>query len=198
LRHCREERWTERIHHASATVLGRLGPAARDAVPTLIAAADDADAGVREAAVRALGRVGADATDAVARVAAAQVDPSASVRSAAAEALPALDRAWTDRTETATVIPVLVRRMTGQADAVCRAAREALVRVGPAAVGALSEALAAPDRVIREAAADVLGEIGAGARDAVPALTRAAEQDGSGWVREAAARAIGRITAPQP
>src|SRR3954465_7879732 len=47
------------------TLLGKIGPAARDAVPELARLLNDPDKGVRAAAASALGRIGPAARDAV-------------------------------------------------------------------------------------------------------------------------------------
>ncbi len=54
------------VRWLAADVLGRIGPAAEDAVPALVDTIDrDADENVKKAAVRALGQIGPDAEDAV-------------------------------------------------------------------------------------------------------------------------------------
>ena len=66
----------------------------------------------------------------------------------------------------------------------------ALGRIGRDAVPALITALQDDDNDVRRWAAEALGNIGAQARDAVPALTD------YGWAREAAANALALIQAP--
>ena len=67
-----------------------------------------------------------------------------------------------------------------------------LTLIGPAAVPALTEALAHRTWQVRAAAADALGEIGPAAAAAVPALT-AALKDKSREVREAAAQSLADV-----
>jgi HEAT repeat protein len=70
---------------AAATALGRIGPAAKDAVPRLADALTDGDAAVRAAAAEALGRIGPAALPAAAKLKeAARTDPAtaAAVRKA--------------------------------------------------------------------------------------------------------------------
>jgi HEAT repeat protein len=71
-------------------------------------------------------------------------------------------------------------------------AANALVRIGPAAVPALIEALKDKDRNVRRAAALALGKIGPATKDAVPALIEALK-DKESYVRSAAAWALGKI-----
>lgn len=56
-----------------------------------------------------------------------------------------------------------------------RSAKEALVLLGPEAVPTLGEALKDQKTEIRQAAAEVLGKMGADARDVIPMLASAAE-----------------------
>ena len=48
----------EGVRRSAAEALGRIGPAAAEAVPALITALGDADAEVRRSAAEALGRIG--------------------------------------------------------------------------------------------------------------------------------------------
>jgi hypothetical protein len=72
------------------------------------------------------------------------------------------------------------------------AAAEALGRIGAAAVPALVQTLQDPDPAVRLTAVEVLGRMGADARDAVPHLVRLLD-DPNLAVRKAAARTLGRI-----
>jgi len=72
------------------------------------------------------------------------------------------------------------------------AAAEALGRIGAAAVPALVESLQSPDATVRLKAVEVLGRMGADAKDAVPHLVRLLD-DPDLDVRKAAARTLGRI-----
>jgi HEAT repeat protein len=72
------------------------------------------------------------------------------------------------------------------------AAAEALGRIGAAAVPALVESLQNPDAAVRLKAIEVLGRMGADAKDAVPHLIRLLD-DPDLNVRKAAARTLGRI-----
>ncbi len=91
--------------------------------------------------------------------------PAAQERQAAAEALAKLGADARDAT------PALVEALPERDPAVAGRVREALARIGPAAAPALAEALAKPE--LRGGAALVLGDLGADAKPAVPALLRA-------------------------
>ena len=52
-----------RARRRAASILGLMGPAAKDAVPALAAALEDDDSTVRRCAARALGRIGATTHD---------------------------------------------------------------------------------------------------------------------------------------
>jgi HEAT repeat protein len=53
------------MREVAASALGRLGPAAQEAIPALIKLLEDPDPGIRRAAAAALRQVKAEATDAV-------------------------------------------------------------------------------------------------------------------------------------
>jgi len=72
------------------------------------------------------------------------------------------------------------------------AAAEALGRIGVAAVPSLVESLQSPNVAVRLKAVEVLGRMGADAKDAVPQLVRLLD-DSDPAVRKAAARTLGRI-----
>ena len=76
----------------AAGSLGQLGASAYPAVPALIEALADADAGVRRSAVQALGRVAPQADAAISALTAALADPDPGVRKDAAQALAALGK----------------------------------------------------------------------------------------------------------
>ena len=67
--------------------LGKIGPAAKSAVPALIERANDERSPVREAAIQALGEIGLDARSAVPVLRAALKDKDATIRAAAVDAL---------------------------------------------------------------------------------------------------------------
>ena len=71
-------------------------------------------------------------------------------------------------------------------------ATEALCLIGSAATSALIAALADARNEVRRRAAETLGEMQSAARDAVPALTKALEDQNAG-VRESAADALKEI-----
>jgi HEAT repeat protein len=68
------------IRWNAARTLGKIGPAARGAVPILVEALDDRDALVREHAAEALGEIGPDAKSAIPALVKVLKDPDARVR----------------------------------------------------------------------------------------------------------------------
>jgi HEAT repeat protein len=101
--------------------LSRLGPEARDAIPSLIEALKG-DALVRENAALALGRIGPDAVDAVPALTAALRDSEWSVRRQAALALGEIGAKTASKE---------LRRLERDPDRrVRRASREALDKIG--------------------------------------------------------------------
>ena len=77
----------------AASTLGRIGPAAKIAVPVLIEALKDKRAGVRSRAATALGQIGPAANAAVPALRSlSESDPEASVRSSANWALKKIEK----------------------------------------------------------------------------------------------------------
>lgn len=77
----------ERTRLGALVVLGRMGPAARDAVPEVLHALKDREPRVRHAAIICLGEIGPAAKDAVPAIEGALADPHPAVRRAAGIAL---------------------------------------------------------------------------------------------------------------
>src|SRR5262249_52808887 len=155
-----DESYTVRRNAAQA--LGAIGPPARATAPALIDALHDADARVRWAAVRALGQIDPDPSAAVPELMTlARKEPDMPTRTGAIVALGKLDAA------SAPAIPVLVDalkeppRPDGDP---AEAAREALQRIGPATIPALTAACEQGTPRTRAAAAQTLGDMGEAAR----------------------------------
>jgi HEAT repeat protein/lysophospholipase L1-like esterase len=169
-----------------AAALGRLGPAARGAVPALFVALRDPSEAVRAAAARALTAIGPAAEDLPSLVASLGSRDTYVVAFAAwslGNLGPAAEVA----------VPDLARALAR--DDTNAVVAGALARIGPAAasaVGALVDGLRSDDGNRRWRAARTLGRIGPPAASAVPSLT-AALSDPSSLVRLHAARALGRI-----
>jgi HEAT repeat protein len=181
----------ETAREAAIRVLGKLGPTACAAVPLVIEALVDKNRRVRAAAVRSLSQMGPSARAACPALARSLADTNETVRKAAAEALTKIDPDWASDNGIRDAVEALVERLKQSGDA-GQTAAEALVCIGSSCVPVLVNALAAEDRILREAAATTLGRIGAQAQSAIPALVSAL-QDGSGFVREAAAQALQKI-----
>ncbi|MEO6741037.1 MAG: HEAT repeat domain-containing protein [Chthoniobacteraceae bacterium] len=120
--------------------LEKLGPAAKPALPALIAAIGDSDKQVWANALAAIAAIGPDA----------------------AEAIPQLVDSFDSRKGSDS-------RQRDKSQKLMRAAH-ALARIGDVARPALLEALKADDTGLRLGAAKALGGMGAPARDAIPAL----------------------------
>ena len=76
-----------------ANALGRIGAAAEEAIPALIGALGDKEAGVRRLAARALGRIGPGAGEAIPELKRlAAEDPDETVRRYARDALVKINR----------------------------------------------------------------------------------------------------------
>lgn len=182
--------------HRSLTAreLGRLGAQAAGALPALLAAVDDADQSVREAAVQAianfgpqavgpltgflshsdkyvrrnaiwgLGKLGHVARTAMGALCAALHDADPRTASGAAQALGNLGAT------AAPAVPALAEAMRGTNVVLCRLAAKALSQIGPPAVPTLLAHLNHHDPFIRGEAAMAIGWVGPAAAAAVPAL----------------------------
>ena len=181
------------VRAQAATALGAFGPVAAGAGDSLVRMQEDADAGVRAAALRALGatRVEGDPSRAALAFAdrALRLDADPRVREAAFEALRSLD----PRDEA--LAPAAVRALREEERGEFRRAAiqvlaERLFR--PERVEAVRRALADPDPLVRSTAAGALPR-------AVPTPARVVEdlapllRDPQSVVRAAAAQALGAM-----
>ncbi|AGA92417.1 HEAT repeat-containing protein (plasmid) [Thioflavicoccus mobilis 8321] len=159
------EEWI--VRERAAEALGKVGPAASEAIPALIAALrrNYRDFGMIKKIAEALGEIGPAASEAVSDLIVAIRDLSQGIG----------DPGW--------------EISKGEAR---EQLSDALGKIGPAAVPALMTALRDDEDEVRESAAGALGEIGPAASEAIPALNEAV-QDTKSFVRESAARALMQI-----
>lgn len=181
----------------AARDLGRLGWLARDAMPALVNALNDAEANVREAAAHSIGQMGPDALTALAGM--LQHDDKYVRRHAvwsmgrlgplAKSVLPDLCKALKDadpRTasgaaqslgnlgaEGADAVAALAEAMRGTNIVLCRLAAKALSQIGPPSLATLIAHLQHADPFVRGESALALGWMGPSARSAVPFLAQA-------------------------
>jgi HEAT repeat protein len=156
-----------RNHRRVAAVhLGEMGPAARSAIPALLAAVEDGSSTVYTEALWALPRVGCEAGLLLPRLSEILRSEDPDRQWAAVEAAGDLAREDED------AVPILVEALKwGNAPRpILDAAVAALVEIGPAAIPALVDALGGDDPVLRICAARALAAFGPEARAAVPAL----------------------------
>ena len=153
--------------------IGRSGPEAKPAVSYLLAAVSDSDVRVRRAALSALKRSGTRRHEGLQLIGKAQRDPDPLVRCLATEEL--LELGSPDRV----AVPLLVNDLKGEDDS-ARCAAEALGLAGHFnhdVVPALIKVLQEKDPLSRSRAALILMQLGARAREAIPALV-IAQKDG--------------------
>lgn len=153
-------------HDAAARTLGRIGPAAGDAVPVLIRRCRGQ---ARECFIFALGRMGSAAKDAVPVIAAAL---EAGPREVALNALGNIGQ------DAASAIPAITKRIDDPQS--WKPALQALTKIGPAAVPALVEVLGNPDPERRAYGAIALGRMGPPAKAALPSLEAMREDAAKG------------------
>ncbi len=173
-----ETRWM------AADQLGRISAPARDAVPALTAALNDADPHVREVAAKSLLALAPDAEDNPTLLA-ALLGTGERLR-----AMQALGRLGAGA---GGAVPAIAELLHDPDPQVRWNAARTLVEIGsPNGTPPLRAALKDDDARVREHAAEALGEIGPGAREAVPALVEAL-RDPEARVRRDAARSLGQL-----
>ena len=147
---------------------------------------DEADPSARQAAAWGLGAAGSAASALAPAIAdRLKQDDQASTRLAAARALGAIgSRAG---------VPALLEGLADASESVRAGAAQALLRIGPGGedVPALTGAVASADRYVAAFAAWSLGNLGAAAEPAVPALVQALARDDTNAVVAAALARIG-------
>jgi HEAT repeat protein len=178
---------------AAADVLAQAGA---PAVPGLVRLLTDPHRSDRSTVAEVLGRIGPPAQPAVTALLQTLLDRQASVREAAAAALPKINPQWPRSREAEDAVPLFVRGLAPlahQPAAPARNASEALIRIGPAAVSSLLEALEDDEHELRQiAAARILAQIRPVTRAVVPALVDILNHK-PGPIRQAAALALGEI-----
>jgi HEAT repeat protein len=179
-----------KIRRGVAEVLTDLGPRASASAPALAHALNDKEESVRAQAAEALGAIGAPSS--AARLIAALNDQQPSVRSAAAESLGKL--------RASASVPSLTQKLSDPEVSVAVKSAQALWRIErkpdlvvPVLIRALRDRRAGSD------AKFVLGEIGASAKDAVPALVQSLREERVARplrTPPSSALALGRIGVP--
>ena len=162
----------DRVGPLAASLLGRMGPTAKEAVPMLAdIAANDKSIAARREALLALGAIGHDAPEAVQTATSALDDPEEDVRYAACYALGKIGK------PAAVAVPKLKKMMADKDEFTTLASAWALAHIEPASaeiaqvsVPLLISGLKSPEPVIRREAIVALGRLGPLAKDAVPAL----------------------------
>ncbi len=179
----------------SGQALNQLGTAA---VPTLIAALQDADPKTRSQAASALGTMGVDAETALPALKQALQDPNAAVQIQAAYALASIDP--DSRTAAALVLVQSLTNPTVRAQSLRLLSFVSTNTPLPEeAVPVLISALHDPKQSIRLSAIDTLGNLGAAAAPAVAAISQALQTEKDGVLRAQAAEALqklGTVAAP--
>jgi HEAT repeat protein len=187
------EEWAslEAAQEVALRTLGKFGPAASAAVPTIAHALTDPNPGIKLAAVQALGQIGPEARSVIPDLVQILVNGSESFKEVAAEALENIDLNWISDPVAAEAIIGLARELSN-AERPGEIAVHTFTVIGTSAVPVLIDALESGNRVTRQNAARALGRIGTGATAAIPALTQALE-DNHRWVQDEAAKALAKI-----
>lgn len=185
----REDRAENRA--AVARLCGSLKRAAETEAPALANAARyDPDAKVRAAALAAAVSV-ATTPPVLQALRQCLTDKEPAVRLVAASRLRQLGVSAT------TLAPELAKALGDADSGVAENAAEALIAIGTAAVGPLSEQLATGSATAKKMALATLATLGPVARPAIPAITQC-QQDPDGQVRQLADAALKRVAAAKP
>jgi len=145
------------VRKDAASILGRMGARAKEAMPALTKLLQDKDSQVRYAALVALANLGPAAKDAIPAYAALLRDEEDKIRCAAAGALGKMGPVAKD------AIPALVKRLKDDELLVRYTAAWSLGKMGPvarAAVSDLTNLLQDEEEPVRQAAKKALKEIG--------------------------------------
>lgn len=187
----------KQVWSLALTAIANLGPAALPALPDLLRALDGHSgraASDRERLPQlqirvgyALSRLGAGARPALIE---ALHSPDAGVRQGAACGLGGMGP------DAAEAVPALMVALTDSNPEVVREARDALGAIGTPALKPLQEALASPDSRVRAGAVIAIGQVGAPAQGAAPALFELFDREGESSVRIAVLGALPKIKAP--
>ena len=172
-------------------VLGRMGPAAAEAVPQLLKALEDEVWMVRSDAAEALGKMGPEAAEAVPQLLKALEDEVWIVRQDAAKALSKMGPA------AAEAVPQLLKLLEDKDWMVRYNSASVLGTMGPAAAEAVPQLLKLlededEDEYVRRNAAEALGTMGPAATAAVPQLLKLLE-DSDAYLRGNSAEALGKM-----
>jgi len=173
-----EARWR------AADALGHMGKDASTAAPELVAALADDDPLVRGVAVRSIGELAPDVPGGVRALVA--FFPDIEAMRAVASFGPA----------GAEAVPALIATLKYEDPTVRWQSARALGKIGVPSVPAVTElarlTISDPDSLVREHAAEALGDIGPAAADGIPALVKALH-DPVARVRRDAVRALGQM-----
>ena len=172
------------LRAALFAALGSIGPGAKPVVPALLKAVKDVNPETRAHAVAALAKIEADAKAVMPILDEALADQSAAVRKVAAEAAGKLGEAAQD------AVPKLFALLKAEEDRAV--ALDSLRQIKVKSTPLLVEALSINDPSVRLFACESLGRLGPLAKDAIPALKKALNDDYD-IVRRQARMALRRI-----
>ncbi len=182
------------VRPLAASILGRMGPVAKEATPALAEiVSKDKDVRARCAALLALGGIGPGAAVAASTAADALGDPEERVRYSACYALGKMGSA------AVTSVPALQKRLNDKDPTVAMAAAWALAKIDPQcpeatqSVPVLMRGLVDPEPRVRLEAAIALRCLGPAAKEAAPLLNETALHDKDQLVRDMAGQALAAI-----
>ena len=169
-------------------IMQKYGSDVKSAIPALLEGLRSKEVSIRRNAAFALGEIGPDSEAAINDLAnALRNDPDTEVRRNAAFALGEIGTPS---------IPVLMKILSSKDSRMRRNVAAALVRIGYPAVPYLIKALQDKNPIIRRNAAGILGRIGPKAKNAIPALEKALNDDDKAfcWTVKQALRKIKQVS----
>jgi HEAT repeat protein len=181
------------VRSAAARSLGYFPSEYQTSGPALMNSLKDSELQVQEASIWAIGKIGPIASDAVPQLIELFRGPQSRLRSVAAQAIARIG----PKAEAAGAILAESLQNTSYLET-WPDVFEALGRLGKSAVPAvpvLATIILDPQHQFRRASVKTLKELGPHAKEAIPALARALENDEDCVVREGAAEALGKMGA---
>jgi HEAT repeat protein len=171
-----EQASLEYAQESALKVLGKLGPASSTAVPAITQALSDPNPRIKIAAIQALGDIGSCSKMSIPGIVQMLLSHEEHIQDAAVKALENIDSNWRTDPSVSHVIAVLASQLSLKNNS-GESVVHAFTLIGNTAVPILIEVLESVDQIAQGNAARALGLIGEESQSAIPALTKALENE---------------------